>query len=356
MLINLIQLWKQSRDQTPPEHLNTPQSSLHFDTPPRIIFLSNLATMTKAFCYQDLPVVLLKPAEQVIYQQKLNTLSYPLYNGNHILLTNIVYDTVSHTLYLEAVRVDYAFLLALKDMQKLNENASALQRDFFKTGVLAPFITKDDKVPIMARNDKWQLCSVAGGFLECHSLQENLSDLIIKTAIREAEEEFVLDKNGQKRFDFASSPRITSISFREDFQPGSLCTMEFIAPVEVNSDADFIVSIMNNNEAQDKHEHITGTATSISIRADERNQAIQFLNKHLPGNFYYGPVLHACAQHNNSGTIFAQRLPQVTQSRFFHARMFHTQIKGLKHHTKDKDGGTQPPNSFSNCNAIAMER
>jgi hypothetical protein len=57
-----------------------------------------------------------------VYDQTLAQLmtNKNFYNGNQMLLTGVVCDTSNNTLYLEAVRVDYAFLVALEKMKAVN--------------------------------------------------------------------------------------------------------------------------------------------------------------------------------------------------------------------------------------------
>ncbi|MDR3490413.1 MAG: hypothetical protein P4M12_00040 [Gammaproteobacteria bacterium] len=351
MLINLITAWK---DSALPEILNenklseakeiqnlvVAQSSFQFDTPPRVVFVKDMHTQEEATHYGDLPVVSLQAEEQKIYDQTLSQLSANknFYNGNQIVLTGAVYDTSSNTLYLEALRVDYVFLVTLEKMKATKSKGSALHhKDFFKTGVLAPFISNDDKVSIIARKDKWTLRSVAAGFLECDDAAQPLKDLITETASKEADEEFALDRAGKRRFDFVGSATVASISFRDVIGMGMTPTIEFVAPIRIKQDANFILSIMNNNEAIDAHEHVAGSAISVSVAADEREMATHFMRQKLPGNFLYGPVLHACAVQVNQGMQFARRISEIHDSRFYPIGIFKpTPKKSLPDYSVDE--------------------
>ncbi len=355
MLINLITAWKErvlpdilretkdaktldkkvdskSTDSKSFETAIIAQSSFQFDTPPRVIFVKDSKTRSIAANYGALPTVSLLPEEQKIYAQKLAKLqeNKKFYNGKQMLLTGAGYDTTNNTLYLEAVQVDYAFLVALGDIKKANVAGSAVsQKEFFKTGVLAPFISKDNNVAIITRKDAWSLRSVAAGFLECKDEKHALTNLIPETAAKEADEEFVHDSRGHRRFDFASTPIITSISFRDAVGTGMTPTIEFVAPIQIKHDSKFMLSVMNNNQASHAHEHIAGSAIKLTLAPYDRGihdqkqgEVMEFMQKRVPGNFLYGPVLHTCAIQANPGMAIAHRIPEIPNSRFYPIGIF----------------------------------
>lgn len=335
MLINLVTLWKEG---ILPEVLNKAntdspviaQSSFQFDTHPNVIFVGDMKTQTEATHYGDLPSLALCPDEQQIYDLTLEQLrkNPVFYNGNQLLLTGAVYDTESHILYLEAVRVDYVFLVALEKMKQLKSEKSALlDRDFFKTGVLTPFVSKDNTVSIITRKDRWSLRSVASGFLECTDHTHPLSNLITETAVKEADEEFLLDVDQNRRLHFTCLPTIASLSFRDAIGMGMTPTIEFVAPIQLNHDAKFILHIMNHNEAPHAHEHVPASAINVPLDSDERTAASQFMNQKLPGNFLYGPVLHACAVQANPRMPLAPRITQIPNSRFYPISFFKPALK-----------------------------
>src|SRR3990167_2550656 len=338
MLVNLVAAWKEGvlpnivSENKKTQGLCVAQSSFQFDTPPNVIFAKDLKSLAPATQYQDLLPVDLLPEEKVIYQQGFTRLSANknFYNGNQMLLTGAVYDTDNNTLFLEAARVDYVFIVALEEMKKANIPGSALNKEFFKTGVLAPFLSKDNKVPLVTRKDKWNLRSVAAGFLECEDSHHSLVNLIETTAIKEAEEEFILGKTGLRRLAMVESPTIASISFRSILGTNMIPTIEFVAPILMQNDADFILDVMNHNEAAHAHEHVSGSAALIPVEGSERGKADEFLQKKLPGNFLYAPVLHACAiQANTDSMLFSHRLPNVANSRFYPIGIFKPHIRDL---------------------------
>lgn len=332
MLINLLTVWKEGIlpsviDEN--KEIKDPlvaQSSFQFDTPPKIFFVKDIAIRSKkAARYIDLPTLTPTAQEQEIYNQTFTQLSKneKFYNGKQILLTGAVYDTSNNTLYLEAVRVDYVFTVALEKMKALKaEGSQLLGKHFFKTGVLAPFISNDNKVSIIARKDRWSLRSVAAGFLECKGDNDPLANLVVKTALKEADEEFAVDRDNNRILEFNGSPTIASVSFRDAVGMGTTPTIEFVAPIQLKANADFIVSAMNNNKATHAHEHQAGTAESAPIAARERESASRFINKKLPGNFLYGPVLHACAAQVSPQTSIAPRITGIPTSRFYPIGIF----------------------------------
>lgn len=301
------------------------QSSFHFDTTPQIVFVKDLHKRSRAGHYSSLPTVPLRSKEQKIYADTLKQLSTnpKFYNGKQMLLTGAVYDTTKNILYLEAVRVDYAFLVALEKMKQVKAAGSVLHnKDFFKTGVLAPFISSDNKVAIIARTDKWKLRSVAAGFLECKDETDSLSNLIQLTAIKEADEEFAVSRVGHRRLDF-TKVSIASISFRDAIGMGMTPTIEFIAPLQATQDADYVLRMMNINTASHAHEHLPGTAFSIPLEANMRDKTTsRLLSQGLPGSFLYGPVTHACAQLVNSEMPLAARIDGIPYSRFYPIGIF----------------------------------
>jgi len=329
MLINLMTVWKENilpdilSDQV--KGIRVAQSSFQFEQPPRVVFVKDIHSPVEATCYGDLPTLPLQAVEYEIYEQTQAKLSKSsrFYNGKQMLLTAAVYDTSSNTLYLEAVRVDYVFLEALEEMKKLKAVDSVLQhKAFFTTGVLTPFISSDDRVSVVTRRDNWQLRSVTAGLLECQDEKHPLTDLIPYTAVKEADEEFVLDRRGHRRFDFVRLPAIASISFWEAMGLGRTPTMEFVTPIQIRQDGDFILSVMNNNEAAHAHEHVSGSAVNIPVDAQKRQIASDFMRQKFPGSFLYGPVLHACAVKQNRGMQFSARIPEITDSRFYPIGIF----------------------------------
>lgn len=335
MLIDLIAIWKggplrqildDNKDDSKEEKKPfVAQSSFHFGTSPQVLFVKNLRTQSKAHRYGELPTVSLQPEEQKIYEETLKQLSTNpnFYNGRQMLITGAVYDTVKDILYLETVRVDYVFLVALEKMKQIKAEGSVLHKKvFFKTGVLAPFISRDNKVTTVARKDKWQLRSVAAGFLECKSETDSLTDLIKNTALKEADEEFSIDRTGRRRLDYAGSPTIASVSFCDAIGMGMTPTIEFITPVQVKQDAAYVLRIMDKNTASHAHEHISGTARNIPLDYDERSAASSFISQGHPGSFLYGPVIHACAQQVNSEMPIAGRMAGIPYSRFYPIGIF----------------------------------
>ncbi|GEM_PF-2610482 len=333
MLINLMAVWKNgvfpdvlSESQASKiERQIVVQGSFQFDAPPVVIFMKDLQQQVKADDYSDLPVVPLQFEEKAIYDDTFAiACNRPgFYNGKQMLLTGIVYDTTCNTLYIEAVRVDYVFLLALERMKQLNARGSALHhKDFFRAGVLAPFISRDDNVAIVTRKDAWALRSVAGGYLECEQAAEPLAGLISKTAAKEADEEFVHDRAGRRRLHFVGLPAMISISFRNRVGMGMTSVVEFVVPIYIKQSADLMLAVMNSNEAPDAHEHVPGSAVSVPVAANERSVAVGFMRQQLPGGFLYGTVLHTCAMLRNPGGVFASRIPEIPDSRFYPIRFF----------------------------------
>lgn len=332
MLIDLIAAWKNvphreilnDINSNEEKELVVAQSSFQFDVTPEVFFVKDSHTGSKAYQYGNLPTVSLQPEEQKIYDETLANLSKnpKFYNGKQIVLTGAVYDTEKNILYLEAVKVDYVFLVSLEKMKQASAPGSVLYtKNFFKTGVLAPFVSNDNKVTIIARNDKWKLRSVAAGFLECKDEAHSLINLIQTTALKEADEEFAVDRTGNRRLDFAGLT-IASVSFRDAVGTGMMPTIEFIAPIQVKQDADYVLRIMNINTASHSHEHVANSAFSVPLASSERGTASHLIAQGLPGSFLYGPVIHASAVQVNSNNLVASRITGIPYSRFYSIGVF----------------------------------
>ncbi len=302
------------------------QSSFQFDASPKVVFVGDSRTQSPAQYYRDLSPVALTSEEQMVYDEVFFRLSEnpKFYNGKHILLTGVMYDTTENTLYLEAVRVDYVFVAALGKIKQINSTGSALQgKTFFKTGVLVPFISSDDKVTLIARADRLKLNSVAAGFLECDDDETLLSSLLRTTVLKEADEEFAVDGNtGGRRLHFTGGG-IASISFRESRDAGAMTpTMEFVVPLQAKEFGTDILGLMNANTASHAYEHIPYSAWSVPLYRNERLAASQLIKQARPGSFLYAPVVHACAQRVNHGMPLANQMSGVQSSRFYPIGIF----------------------------------
>lgn len=109
---------------------DTIQSSFEFKEPPHVVFVESTST--------------LKPTD--------------------------FYDDSSNTIYVEAKKVPYSFIVTLSN-KKFPDDSPLYQLNLFKTGVLAPFISRNGMFMLLQRA-ALGLYSVPSGFssslIQCH--------------------------------------------------------------------------------------------------------------------------------------------------------------------------------------------
>lgn len=324
-MLDLLQLWKNTAltqsqsaplgtypDDTDSRAIafdkNTLQSSFEFKEAPQILFVTNTKTLEPANTYETLPEVTLTPAEEairldIIAQQKARNPSF--YDGKQMLISGVLYDEDSNTLYLEAKRVPYSFIVALNS-KKFPEDSRLYDLKLFKTGVLAPLITRDDMMLLLERS-ALGLRSVPAGFLEAEDGILNFDDtrnLVTETANNEILEEIAGIKGKKtQRFEY-STPQVTAISFR---QTGTLPigTIEFVAPAYTHCHSSYLQEhVVPDNLAKDAKEHTT-RSDLIPLEARKREQLLSLLitgPEALPGRSLYLPLAISTARLANQNT------------------------------------------------------
>lgn len=329
-MLDLIRLWENTLSQhTSTEPLsrsyandtkqaainfdtNTTQSSFEFTEAPKVIFVKNSSTLEPADFYDDLSEVNLTNEEEearlrVVEEQKIKNPRF--YDGKQMVITGVTYDESANTLYLEAKKVPYSFIVALSN-KKFPEDSFLYQLNFFKTGVLAPLITRDGMSMLLQRA-ALGLYSVPGGFLEAHDEEKRLnfhngSNLVVETAATELEEELLGIKGTDKlRFEF-SKLQITSISLRKtDANP--IGTVEFVAPSYADCHSSYLQEVFLTNQAKDACEH-TIQHELIPLDSQERNILLAKLltgRIKLPGASLYLPVALSLTRLENQNCMTA---------------------------------------------------
>ncbi|STX42452.1 Uncharacterised protein [Legionella donaldsonii] len=337
-MFDLIQLWKNiSIESTPaPQPVtrsyavdtkpiainfdtNTTQSSFQFRASPKVVFVKSVKNLVPANLYDDLPAVSLTDEEEterlgVIEQQKKRNPDF--YDGQQMVITGVVYDEVTNTVYMEAKKVPYSFIVALSN-KKFPEQSELYKQSFFKTGVLAPLVTTNGKTVLMQRV-QLGLYSVPGGFLEAHDVEKRLNfadgrNLVVETAKSEVTEE-IAGVAGKKelRFDF-SEPEITALSFRRT-AGNPIGTVEFVAPVQAKCHSAYISKyVIPKNLAKDAREHSTNHAV-IPLDSQDREALLTTLLTGpgiLPGAVLHLPVVLSLASKENAGAMIPlpRRIP-----------------------------------------------
>ncbi|WP_058387144.1 hypothetical protein [Legionella lansingensis] len=336
-MLDLIQLWEntQSTQHSSKEQLsrsypsdtkqaainfdtNTTQSSFEFTESPNVIFVKNISTLEPADFYGDLPEVNLTKEEEesrlkVVEEQKIKNSHF--YDGKQMVITGVVYNESTNTLYLEAKKVPYSFIVALSN-KRFPEDSILYQLRFFKTGVLAPLITRNGMSMLLQRA-ALGLYSVPGGFLEAHDEEKRLnshngSNLVVETAATELKEEIVGIKATDKlRFEF-SKPQITSISFRKT-GTNPIGTVEFVAPSYADCHSSYLQQVFLTNQAEDAREHTTQHEL-IPLDSQERDTLLTKLLTgpvKLPGASLYLPVMLSLTRLENQTRmmVFPRTIP-----------------------------------------------
>jgi hypothetical protein len=291
---------------------NTTQSSFEFIESPNVIFVKNISTLETADFYDDLPEVSLTKEEEesrlkVVDEQKIKNPRF--YDGKQMVITGVIYNESINTLYLEAKKVPYSFIVALSN-KRFSEDSILYKLSFFKTGVLAPLITRNGMSMLLQRA-ALGLYSVPGGFLEAHDEEKRLnfhngSNLVVETAATELKEELVGVKATDKlRFEF-SKPKISSISFRKT-GANPIGTVEFVAPSYADCHSSYLQQVFLTNEAADASEHTTQHEL-IPLDSQERNTLLAKLltgSVILPGASLYLPVMLSLTRLENQTRMIA---------------------------------------------------
>ncbi|KTC82626.1 hypothetical protein Lche_0306 [Legionella cherrii] len=329
-MLDLIRLWEKTLSQhTSTDQLsrsyatdtkqaainfdtNTTQSSFEFKKSPKVIFVKNSSTLEPADFYDDLPEINLSQEEEdarlkVVAEQKIKNPRF--YDGKQMVITAVTYNESTNTLYLEAKKVPYSFIVALGN-KKFPEYSTLYQHNFFKTGVLSPLVTRNGMSMLLQRA-ALGLYSVPGGFLEAHDEEKRLNfyngnNLVVETAATELEEELVGIKGTNKlRFNF-SKPQITSISFRKT-GTNPIGTVEFVAPSYADCHSSYLQQVFLSNQAKDACEHTTQHEL-IPLDSQERNTLLEKLLTgpvKLPGASLYLPVALSLTRLENQASMMA---------------------------------------------------
>lgn len=180
------------------------QTSFHFDSPPKLIFVQNLQTLQRIDDYEALGTFAFSEHDQAKINNTITEINKSGgYDGNQLLIEQLYHDADLNTLYIVAKKAKYSFI---RTLQKAPENGgfgeeSPFYRKIFCTaGVRAPFITeKDDYTFFMMRTRRPTVFSVAAGLLEppegkLHP-SETKGNLVEYVALNEAMEEFLAKDN-----------------------------------------------------------------------------------------------------------------------------------------------------------------
>lgn len=319
MLINLLKVMRQKLSEL--TTLQVPHASCEFETPPRVLFVNDMATKKVVVHYRNLKEVQLSEAEKVCVANCLETnKNNPnFYNGYVLLLKDVVYDSATNVLYVEALRCRYAVVYFLNE-DRIHYMPELQKQGLFTTGALVPMITIDNFTALLQRKDGTY--SVVAGFAEPIVKNSNhltrlrrptLPLLYERTAEEEALEELLWDKALESRTPFKRHG-ISGITMLRGPNGTSIC--DFIVPVYLKCDSAKFANILQTNCAPDAKEH-SKNFEMVPLAADKRAQATAVLQKNLAGDFVYKPILASAARVANPGNRVPRYLPGDKQSVIF---------------------------------------
>lgn len=328
-MISLLELMQQKlREQIPSDNPNIPiderfsQTSMIFPDEPIIKFVTD-RSLTLARQYCDLPRIKLSQNERDIVRQKSDGIEKQsknnpkIYNGNHLLVTNVIYDPVENTLYVEVKQAKYSLVASLSDFPQ-NSPLFSRYPILCKTGVMVPTYLDNafTEIYLLQRahpNQLYQFFSVPSGFLEVTNPKMHLNNAFNKcknfvsyTACKELFEE-LLDKSGVYPEKF---PAIRGLSVRWTTMPDGRIThstVEFIAPTPLRATPSLMDTVFNNPTAPDNHEHIQGVYKRLSFDSQQHNEDPRaFIKESIrtgypTGKFLFIPSLLATIAAINDG-------------------------------------------------------
>lgn len=270
-----------------------------FNLPPgtQIIFTDDKKTLKPVVYYNDLPEVFLTREEQEIVwnisQEILSRKSAFNYDGDHLLLSGVLYDPQNNTLYIEAKKAKYSLLTALNG-KKFPEESPIYKQDLYGAGCYVPLITKDGNT-LLLQSSKYggkNFLTVAG-FVQAKDSNTKLldtegSNLVEKTAHEELLEEILWGKEQNSRIDLLAPIELSSVCFRKPL--GGRGFVEFIAPVKLDCTHERLIHVVRTNQAPDGREH-TGVFKLINLNPDYRSQDYETWSKNTPGGSDLYPAI-----------------------------------------------------------------
>lgn len=266
-MLDLVSLWKATEIQNSTEKQparyypsdtkqaainfdkDTTQSSFEFQDPPNVIFVKSAATLEPADFYDDLPEIMLTAEENDIRLRFVSeevAKNTRFYDGNQMVITEVIYDASTNVIYLEAKKVPYSFIVSLSN-KKFPKSSTLYQLTVFKTGVLAPLIARNG-TSLLLQRAALGLYSVPGGFLEAHDSEKRLNfydgkNLVTETAVTELKEEIAGIKGTDELRFGISKTQISAISFRKT-GANPVGTVEFIAPSYADCQGSYLQQVL----------------------------------------------------------------------------------------------------------------
>lgn len=291
MIIDLLKIWKEPLIQKriamipeKPESYSDGVPVSTFDLPEnvKIVFVKNRELMP-VLKYDNLPKVELTAKEQAIVDATSEQIKPPYFDGDHIFVSSVQYDTDKKELYIEAKKGKYSLLMSL-NRNKFPCDSPILAQDLYGTGAITPLITTDGKTVLLQSIKINNPFSATGGYVQPKNADTKLVDtenglsLIETTARDELMEELLCNDNMEARIDVKKFT-LSTISFRKP--QGGRGFVEFFIAAELNCTHPMLENIIKTNVAPDRHE-FTGKYAFFNLYADERIDTYAEWSKNHP--------------------------------------------------------------------------
>ena len=111
---NEVQTSRQYSGDIKPAAINfdrdTTQSSFEFQDPPHVIFVKNIASLEPADFYDQLPEITMTAEEnnaRLKFVDEQVAKNPRFYDGKQMVITGVIYDDSTNTIYMEAKKVRY---------------------------------------------------------------------------------------------------------------------------------------------------------------------------------------------------------------------------------------------------------
>lgn len=296
MIIDLFEMWKgpliKKQASLVPEKIESYSDGVMastFDLPEnvKIVFIADKKKFTPVFNYEELPEVRLTEEEQEIVHQTAEEIfkqKPPFnYDGDHILLSGVLYDTEKNTLFIEAKKAKYSLLTGLT-RKKFAKESPIWEQDLYGAGAVVPLITKDGNTVLLQSNKFNNFLTVAG-FVQAKEPSTKLMDestglsLIEQTAKEELMEELLADEDLQPRID-VDKFSVSTVSFRKP--QGGRGFVEFFIGAELNCKLAQLERVIQTNVAPDHNEH-SGKYVPIDLNSENRGDVYEKWSKVSPG-------------------------------------------------------------------------